>query len=831
LLALADRQSRWAIYLSFIFAVLAGSFDWIKPEFQVAAPIELEILMPALVALTACVYAVYFIRNFRWLSLRTQLITVFIVVSSLSVAAVTFFSNLYNQRNLTYEANIRLYNSGSQISRTLDEFLKSKLAKVQAQSQLPDIVDYLRLEADQRTGSWQQVRANRTLTSLVLEEPEYVSSYALLDNQGMNIADSSVALIGQDESPGDYFKQIVATGDPYISSVQFSENINEAAIYFSAPIYDSNGELRGVLRARYLTRALDDIVKQSTLLAGSGASAFLIDDNGIRISHAGQPGLVFKSIVPLSSEVIRQLKAEKRLPDWPDEQLSTNLPGLKAAVDRSSKLPFFIAEMERKAPGGSGNTITEQGAIVEMRSKPWKVVFTIDQATFLAPIEAQTRNTTLLGLLIAGLAAIGGLVMAQMLARPISRLTEVAKQVAAGNMSAQAPVEASNELGTLAKAFNAMTSQLLITLEGLEQRIADRTQELERTASQLRAASEVGGTIASIRVLDELLPRVTQLISQRFGFYHVGIFLVDPSGEYAVLRAANSEGGQTMLQRGHQLKVGEVGIVGYVTGKNEPRIAMDVGQDAVYFNNPDLPETRSEMALPLVVGERVLGALDVQSTEPGAFTNEDIATLQLLADQVAIAIDNARLFSENQAALEATQRAYGELSREAWSKLLKDQPNLSVLANRFDILYAASDKWTPEMLQAAQSRDIIRVNQETVAIPIKERENVLGVLNLRKPDGHPWSKEEIGLAETLAQQLYLALENARLYSETQRRAERERLAGNIVAKMRLSNDPHEILRTAVQELRQALQLQWEKQSRLEPAPFEDQPDNGKPAVE
>jgi GAF domain-containing protein len=212
------------------------------------------------------------------------------------------------------------------------------------------------------------------------------------------------------------------------------------------------------------------------------------------------------------------------------------------------------------------------------------------------------------------------------------------------------------------------------------------------------------------------------------------------------------------------------------------------------------------MALPLVVGDQVLGALDVQSKEPGAFAQEDIATLQLLADQVAVAIENARLFSESQTSLEAMRRSYGELSREAWAKMLHDRPEFGVLANHFDILYTPSGAWAPEMLQAAQSGEMISTGDGTVAIPIKDREHILGTLRLRKPGGYPWSKEEISLAETLAQQLYLALENARLYRETQRRAERERLAGDITAKMRRSNDPQEILQTAVHELRQALNL-------------------------
>ncbi len=189
---------------------------------------------------------------------------------------------------------------------------------------------------------------------------------------------------------------------------------------------------------------------------------------------------------------------------------------------------------------------------------------------------------------------------------------------------------------------------------------------------------------------------LSTLISERFGFYHTGIFLLDPAREWAILQAASSKGGQRMLARGHRLRVGEVGIVGYATAYNLPRIALDVGEDAVYFDNPDLPETRSEIALPLRARGEVIGALDVQSREPDAFSDEDVTALQTLADQVAVAISNARLFQQAQESLEAQRRAYGELSHQAWRDLLRGRPNLGFLRNRQGIS-PAEYLWRPEM--------------------------------------------------------------------------------------------------------------------------------------
>ncbi len=160
--------------------------------------------------------------------------------------------------------------------------------------------------------------------------------------------------------------------------------------------------------------------------------------------------------------------------------------------------------------------------------------------------------------------------------------------------------------------------------EPLKKRVEERTSELKKRATQLEAVSSVARTIASVQEIDTLLPAITRLVSQQFRFYHVGIFLLDQQRRNAVLSAANSPGGIQMLGRQHSLPLDSHSIVGYSALRGEPRLALDVGTDSVYFNNPDLPNTRSEMAIPLRVAGEVIGALDVQSTETNAFSQEDI---------------------------------------------------------------------------------------------------------------------------------------------------------------------------------------------------------------
>jgi GAF domain-containing protein len=358
--------------------------------------------------------------------------------------------------------------------------------------------------------------------------------------------------------------------------------------------------------------------------------------------------------------------------------------------------------------------------------------------------------------------------------------------------------------------------------EELELRIEERTKELEETAArleeankglmqrstQLEAAAQVARETVAIREVDQLLDTTVRLISDQFGFYHAGLFLLDETGENAVLEAASSEGGRKMLDRGHQLQVGEVGIVGYVTGRDRPRVVPDVSRDAVFYNNPDLPETRSEMALPLRARGNVIGALDVQSKELTAFTQEDVTTLQVLADQVAVAIDNARLYRQVQKSLEAERRAYGEMSLEAWQELLRVQPDLSLVRDMQGIAPIVDER-SPEVSRALREGDAVLGSDETqnLVIPIRVRGQVIGAIDAYKPDGDQiWTEEQKAVLEALADRLGDALDDARVYQSAQRRAVQERLLSDASARMRETLDMDTILKTATREMRDLLDL-------------------------
>jgi GAF domain-containing protein len=383
----------------------------------------------------------------------------------------------------------------------------------------------------------------------------------------------------------------------------------------------------------------------------------------------------------------------------------------------------------------------------------------------------------------------------------VTRISNISK----GNLETIPISSAGNskEAFDLIQTFNKMTDELHNLIQNLEQRVAERTLDLEnasilseKRARQFETITRISSTIASVQNLQELLPLISEAISQQFGFYHVGILLTDASNQYAVLSAANSEGGKKMIQRRHQLKIGEQGIVGYVTQTGKPRIALNVGEDANYFTNPELPSTRSEMALPLKAGNEIIGALDIQSIEVGAFTDEDFKILSTLADQVSLAIQNARLFDQTQKALAEFTSIQRQYVRETWSRLPKEE---KLSGYRYSIAGVI-----PLDAEVEPARGEEKGNKREVSVPIILRGETIGTLSVQVPISEQISTDQIELIKAVAERVALSAENARLFDETIRRAEREHLVSDITTKIRGTNDPQEMIKTAVEELKRVL---------------------------
>jgi GAF domain-containing protein/HAMP domain-containing protein len=595
------------------------------------------------------------------------------------------------------------------------------------------------------------------------------------DLDGVNVARSDDRPL-RDYRDATWFQRI-RDGAPIAYQAVAGEAGGKPALVVATPIKNPEGKITGVAMSVTDLVAISQLVEQPGL--GQGGIVYAVDADNILMAN------------PESNEL---------------KDVSNTAP-VKALREGTTGSMIFTENGE-----------SWRGSVGALPNG-WGIVAAQPEAVLFSPV----RDFQRLAMLVVGIGAILLLILAWATMRqgfrPIQALTETTSAIAAGDLTRSVPVETQDELGELAESFNVMTGRLRQLIGGLELAVADRTRDLERRAVQLRVASNVAREAAAIRDLEQLLRYVVHMISDQFGYYHAGIFLLSESGSeeraagaagegagFAELRAASSEGGQRMLARRHRLEVGRVGIVGYVAASGQPRIALDVGQDAVFFSNPDLPQTRSEMALPLKVHDRIIGVLDVQSAEPAAFTGDDLSVLQTLADQVALAIENVRLLSESKQALKDVEDLFGQRVKEDWRKYLAAQPQ------GYSMTQAGIKPLTAETTESVETfHEGIPLREEDgspvyaqkpeIEVPIQLRGQRLGSLHFsRAKERGDWSVQEKELLQDTVSQIALSLENARLLEEIQNRAEQEELINQIVARTQGSLDLDAVIRTAVQEV-------------------------------
>ena len=398
----------------------------------------------------------------------------------------------------------------------------------------------------------------------------------------------------------------------------------------------------------------------------------------------------------------------------------------------------------------------------------------------------------------------------------------------------------------------AMAGQVAGVLEN-----ARLLAEARRRTIQLQTAAEVTRDATGILDVEHMISRAVELIRERFGLYYVGLFLLDESGEWAVLRAGTGEAGRRMLQSGHRLRVGGDSMIGWCVAHAEARIALDVGKEAARFDNPFLPETRSEIALPLISRGRVIGAMTIQSAQPAAFTEEDISVLQTMAGQLANAIENARLH-------ENLRRHLTELSilyeiGQAITSVLDLKELIKVIhreirrftpashfyvalwnreAERIDIpLIVEEEQWLCDqtvgwdgvagwVLREGEPLLVGDVGEgealppgvrpfvigeagirSLLVVPLVLGNEVIGALSVQSKQAHAYAEQDLTFLNAVASQVAVALQNARLYAEAQRRAEELAALNAIAARLGQTLDLQEVLNTAIEEVVRALDVE------------------------
>jgi len=619
----------------------------------------------------------------------------------------------------------------------------------------------------------------------------------------------------------------------------------------------------------------EETVRANAALAAGKAAAELFTAIG-QGTLAQDPRLFTETV----NEARQRLgEAQNRLlesaADLPiEDPLWTELIRLRAAVAAADSWTTYLVNAARQYRWGSVRT-SQVYLVPYYLQEISDAVNRVEQLTAerlaAARAEAEAARQMLRNVAIAWgavllLVILGvNFALLRSMADPLERLAEASARLAAGRLETRVAIDRADEFGRLAQAFNEMADHLQTLYNELEERVRERTRALQeanyalqRRAIQLEASAEVSRSIISIFNVDELLRRAVNLIRDRFGFYHAGIFLMDETGEWAVLREATGEAGAQMKAQGHRLQVGETSMVGWTALHRRPRIALDVGEDAVHFANPLLPYTRSEMTLPLMVGGRLLGVLDVQSTEEAAFDEDDIRTLQSMADQLAIAIENARRLSETAALLEATSPIYRFSRRLSTAATVNDVADVIIdavsetEADGCVVVEFESSDGMPEMLsyrgvwrrdreptfrpgtriRAAeaplplpllgrmwvsedaqrdsqmpdQARELFRSTGvgALVNIPLHVGDRPIGQVVILRSTPGPFSPASLRLYEVIGDQAAVALERARLLESMRQRAEQEEALRSIADQITATFDLRTALQTTLQQLGQVL---------------------------
>lgn len=799
------KQSGQLILVSLAVGVLAMVTDVILTEasFRYVLPEELQPVLIGIIGLLIILNGVYVSTRFSSFSLRTKLVVSFVLVAIISLGLLGVLNDRNTRNALRNGASDSLFAAAQQTEDSILDLLSNAKSSVANEAKLPVFKNYLDLSPSERRGSIEETQVLDTLVALLGKDEKYITSYAILDINGINLADTDMEDIGADKSDREYFKQVIETEEPYFSDMIISPRTGVASLYFSSPIFTD--ELIGVLRVRYNASILQDLLERSNDLVGEDSFGVLFDEFFIHLAHGSAPETIFTTVVPLELDVFNSLKSAGRLPDLPAEELFHDLFDLEthliAAQNSPDGLDFFEA-----TDVATGERILQVVA-VEFEDPPWILAFFQPEDIFLAPANAQTQLSLILIVVISAVMVAAGVGLAQILSNPILQLTSVAEKIAAGDLAAQSDIPGTDEIAMLSSSFNSMNNQMREMVTNLEDQVAARTQDLKIRANQQQAAAEIARDATAEPELDNLLNRAVNLTRSRFDLNYVGIFLPDVRKENVYLRAATGDFGKQLLMKQHRIAIENMTAIGTAARSGEPQIISAIQ----LAENPDqegiLPNTRSQLILALRVGEEVIGVIEFQSVEDNSFQENEIALLQTLADQLANATQKTSLRAEIEETLHELETAYGQFTRSAWKNISQDQSRSS--GYRFDQKSVEkTSAHSNEAIQAWEQDKVVTVNgnpdgSSNLAVPMKIRGEVIGVLNL-KFDDNTVPSESQALVEEVANRLGLVMENARLLETTQRRVERERLLAEVTASMRESLDIDEILKTAVKEIGEKL---------------------------
>ncbi len=649
-------------------------------------------------------------------SLRTRLTISFIALATIPlilVGAVLAVRSFTVQRQQALSSQQQI---AQRVAVEVETFIRERENELRF---LTEIRGVQRLDREQQTN---------LLTGLLSYQGVY-DELALLDNQGQEqIRLSALEIVTPDQlgNRSGMVEFVKATGgETYFSSVQFNEDTGEPFMTIAVPLFDlRSGDFTGMLVANFRFKTVWDLMRQAQL-AGSG-NVYVVSESDNKIIAHRNPSVV-------------------------QQETQFNPP---------EEAGFYI--------GLDGTDVALAVEHIELGSQKFDVVAEI-LASEASALAVNAIYVTIGAIIIALIIAGGlGFLAARQIMQPVEAMSTTVQAISAGDLSQQVEVSGRDELGELAMAFNNMTIQLRHSIDTLEERVEQRTQAMKTTA-------EISRRVTAILDIDELLQYVVDSVKIEFDLYYTQVYLLDEETNNLIMAQGSGHIGQRLKAHKHILQVGE-GIVGVVASTNEYFLSNNVNEVPNFVRNPLLPNTNSELAVPLHTGEQVLGVLDVQATDIDRFAPDDVTLMQSLANQVAITLNNANLVTETRTALEKVERLHRSMIGEGWGKTSDEilTAGYRFIGGGNSKILPTSDAWLPPMTRAAAAKQLVKQTQSVgngdetgaeLAVPLMLRGEVIGVLGVKRKETPEWDQEEVSAVEAVANQVARALENARLAKE------------------------------------------------------------------
>ena len=785
-------------------------------------------------------------------NIRTKLIISFVLISVIASWTVVFFVDRFSTATLTESIgnNISVVAAGQaiQVAQTLQNELDklNVLAltnAVQEQSAAATTADTLsQAEIQQLDQQWKAADAannnNDPLVSSILnnnlsvELRKYQTKYP--ENVEVFLTDLPGVSIASTDRTSDYLQsdedwwQVAYSNGQYIGQPEFDASTKVLAINIAVAVRaPDSGQIVGILRTTVNINSLADVLRKGQFGQTGQTSIYMPDGREIALTR------------DVSGEY--QLNVDKANIDI----IALTRPGRNYVVTPINTVPS-LASLGLVTPATTGNES------VLIRSLGWYTVTHQDQPDALAPVAAQTRNNAILAVIITLLAILAALGLAQVLAGPIVQLTAVAEKVAAGDLRVQAKAESSDEIGALANAFNSMTSRLRELIGTLEQRVLDRTKALA-------TSSEVSRRLSTILNRKELVTEVVTQLKEAFGYYHAQIYFFNDAKDQLVMAGGTGQAGEMMLAQFHKVAKGR-GLVGRAAETNQAVLVSNTTQNPEWLANPLLPDTKSEVAIPISIGDDVLGVLDVQQNIVDGLQQEDVDSLRSIANQVAVALQNIQSTEvvakraaelQNVAVISTTAATISDVQKMLESVVHLTQRRFRLYhahvfvynenTERLDIVacgYKEGDEHEGThgtasipieqeqslVARAARTRQAVIVNDvrsdpgwlpnpllpdtaAEMAVPMIVGDQILGVLDVQSEYINAFTDEDASIQTTLASQVATALQNARSFADAEQRAQRETRLNLITQKIQGATSIESALQIATREVGRALNSQ------------------------